>query len=269
MGIFRKALWWGAMVGMHLGTMGWAHEPVFGLGPHTLYQYGLGVEFETQKIHDNWHPTMEILYGVTPNFSATLALPFQRPGKAFPPQPENLVLRGKYRFYKRDMPGASHQAALHGGVIVLPSNGDEAGNSAFPNVFMGLSVGRESRRHYGFVAVRMRWNRQGSATTPRGVLKLDAAYGIRPWLLTYRQPDPVFLVEINVVQRLTSHATAGPSGGRNRTHIFLSPALLFSYRNIMIKAGWKNPLFGGKENLPSDPTREIVLGVEIHFPPFR
>jgi hypothetical protein len=54
------------------------------------------------------------------------------------------------------------------------------------------------------------------------------------------------------------------SGG---TIISLSPGLLFSYRNIMLKAGVKIPIINGLNGSQKLPANEYILGLEFHFPP--
>ena len=128
-------------------------------------------------------------------------------------------------------------------------------------------MGYESRRHYFFASLRYRYNPATSALERGNVLKYDVAYGIRPWLLQYLQPDPVFLVELNgdsMGQNSLSGARDVNSGG---TVLSISPGLLFSYRNIMLKAGVKIPVYNGLKGNQSLPGKLYVLGLEFHFPP--
>ncbi len=235
-----------------------AHEPLFGLGPHTLYEAGYAVESELESQNGTLMNQFELLYGISPDWAVTLALPYTFEtsdiGRA--------VLRSKYRFYRQDLKGASRQAALHAGAVF-----PQEGGFNVTDYFAGLSVGYESRRHYFFASLRYRYNPATSALEPGDVLKYDVAYGIRPWLLQYLQPDPVFLVELNgdsMGQNSLSGARDVNSGG---TVLSISPGLLFSYRNIMLKAGVKIPVYNGLKGNQSLPGKLYVLGLEFHFPP--
>jgi len=223
-----------------------AHEPLFGLGPHTMYKYGIALETEFERFDSVWFNQTEILYGLTADWAVTAAVVNPLQGQnSF----SSLSLRTKYRFYRKDRRGASNQAAIHAGVF-------------FPNTdkfttdyFIGLSYGYESRRHYFFSGLRYRIN----GTLPN-VSRADLAYGIRPWLLEYMQPDPVFLLELN--GWLRGNADALPSV--TTFLLSLSPGLLFSYRNVMFKAGIRLPfLYESKRK----PPYELILGLEYHFPP--
>ncbi len=227
--------------------MNMAHEPLFGLGPHTMYKYGFALESEFEQFDGAWYNTSELLYGITADWAITLAA-------AYPLEtgttPTIWALRTKYRFYREDMPGASKQAALHGGIFLSP---DGAQNRY--DYFLGLSYGYESRRHYFFSGLRYRVNNNIG-----NIARADIAYGIRPWLLEYLQPDPVFLIELNGRTNFAKAAVAESS-----TYVLgFSPGLLFSYRNIMFKTGVMIPfLYDGNIK----PANELIVGLEYHFPP--
>ena len=63
-----------------------AHEPIFGLGPHVIYKGGVGVEVEidgerssgNQKTDEELAIDTEIIYGITSDLAATLIIPGQR-----------------------------------------------------------------------------------------------------------------------------------------------------------------------------------------------
>jgi len=236
-----------------------AHEPLFGLGPHTIYEGGYAFESEIESEAGSLTNQFELLYGVTPDWAITIALPYAFDSNGF----GRSVLRTKYRFYRKDMKGASRQAALHTGII-LPK-GNTLNNVT--DYFAGVSIGYESRRHYFFSSVQYRYNNT-SANLERGnVLKYDVAYGIRPWLLHYLRPDPVFLIEFNgyfMDKNVFNKITIQNSGG---SVLSLSPGLLFSYRNIMLKAGLKIPVYNGLNGKQSAPDITYVAGLEFHFPP--
>ena len=239
---------------------GKAHEPLFGLGPHTIYKYGFALESEVAKNDFGWANKIELLYGVTADWAVTLSLPylFSEPYYGM----GNVVVRTKYRFYRNDMQGASRQAALHGGVSLPSQNKVNA-----VDFFLGASFGYESRRHYFFSGARYIYNSSIDNFKRGNVVLIDAAYGIRPWLLEYLAPDPVFLIEINGSYTGKSYAGIKEVQNTGGMVLSLSPGLLFSYRNIMLKAGVKIPVASALYGEKIIPDNEYILGIEYHFPP--
>jgi len=241
-----------------------AHEPLFGLGPHTIGKYAWAVESEFEKQGDELSNSIEILYGITPNVAITLATPYlfesgEREGGL-----GNITLRGKYRFIRLDSPGASTAFAFHGGVRIRRS---PLVTGPAPNFFVGISFGHESRRHYAFADFR--WIQRNSTDNiqPGGIANLEAAYGIRPWLLEYKQPDLVLLVEFlgEFIGKNQLNGNVIPGSGGQRFSV--APGFLFSIRNVMLKGGIKIPVQQSNALLDEDPT--AVLGIEIHMPPFK
>ena len=238
----------------------YAHEPLFGLGPHTIYKYGYALETEFEKGSEGWANQLELIYGITADWAVTVSVPYLfYPGKQ---GMGNVTIRSKFRFFRNDLPGASKQAALHGGTALPSVNGTDA-----TDFFLGLSYGYESRRHYFFSGMRYRFNGAEGKLKRGNILLLDAAYGIRPWLLEYLQPDPVFLLEINSQWQSKSVNDTQNIEASGGYIISLSPGLLFSYRNIMLKAGVKIPVINGLKNSLIKPDSEYILGLEFHFPP--
>ncbi|KAA3616806.1 MAG: hypothetical protein DWQ03_01450 [Calditrichaeota bacterium] len=240
-----------------------AHEPLFGLGPHTIYEAGYAIETEFEKSDDELVNQLELLYGFTPDWAVTIALPYQFTNDNKNGSLGRLTLRSKFRFYRDDMKGASKQAAIHAG-IQLPTGKNSIDATDF---FAGLSFGYESRRHYFFTSARFRYNRPIDNLERGHVFKYDVAYGIRPWLLEYLQPDPVFLIELTgeIIDQNSLNGVNNPDSGGNL--ISIAPGLLFSYRNIMLKAGIKIPILNGLNGSQKLPGNEYILGLEIHFPP--
>ncbi len=243
-----------------LGRSGMAHEPLFGLGPHTIYKYGYALETEFEKGAEGWQNQLALLYGLTADWAITISFPylFENPISGI----GNIMFRTKYRFYRKDLRDASKQAAIHSGLF-LPSQ--NATNTT--DFFMGVSYGYESRRHYFFSGIRYRFNGTVQNIDRGDVFILDVAYGIRPWLLEYLQPDPVFLLELNGQNQgrfIKNKQQVKDSGGYV---ISLSPGLLFSYRNLMFKTGVKIPLINGLNGSKKLPNKEFVVAFEIHFPP--
>ncbi|MCH7923272.1 MAG: hypothetical protein IH975_09595 [Nitrospinae bacterium] len=149
----------GAAIGLvlFLAPHAGAHEPVFGIGPQTLFQGGIGVEEEWEFIKkgtllkdgdDVSDPqdremrvnvlATEVAYGITSDLTATVALPLVK--KRF----TNIVdgvrrkeiseglgdvgLRMKYRFYRKDeVKARDHWATVVG--VKFPTGSDSETDS--------------------------------------------------------------------------------------------------------------------------------------------
>lgn len=246
-----------------------AHEPLFGLGPHTVGQFGWALESEIEGGDDGWTNHSEILYGLTPDVAVTLAVPYHYSTDVRRPGLGNVVIRGKYRFIRRDILNASNQFALHAGVKLPSGNRENDLGSRSRDFFVGASYGHESRLHYAFSGLRYRVNGSVDDLNPGDVVNLDLAYGIRPWQLEYTDPDPVFLVEL--LARSAGETYRAGIRDRNTGGLTLgiAPGILFSYRNVMLKLGAKYPVSERLNGSQPRSRREFILAIDIHMPPFK
>ncbi|MFQ6676103.1 MAG: hypothetical protein ACE5LH_07125, partial [Fidelibacterota bacterium] len=226
-------------------------------------------ESEFERGDEGWTTNYEILYGLTPDVAITLALPyhystdFRRPGVG------DVVIRGKYRFIRRDILNASDQFAVHTGAKLPSGNRAENLGSGTTDFFVGVSFGHESRVHYAFAGVRYRVNGSLDDLNRGDVMNFDVAYGIRPWQLEYTDPDPVFLVEVlgrSARQTVQAGIRQQNTGGLT---LGVAPGILFSYRNVMLKLGAKLPLLERLNGSQPNPGREFILAIDIHMPPLK
>lgn len=248
---------------------GRAHEPVFGLGPHTLYQYGYAISTEFERREASWIHHLEVIYGVTPDLSVTGVVPYHLGNGGTPAGWGDIVTRMKYRFYRQDRPGSSLQAAVHAGTKFPTGDATTGPGSGFRTMFLGLSFGYESRRHYVFAGLRHLWHGSRDGLQPGNQLIYNAAYGIRPWKLEYYQPDPVLIFEIQGTITRPTRQDGRELGTSGRHLIAAGPALLFSYRNVMLKAGVSMPLRRSTGEASREEKPELVFGLEWHMPPLR
>ncbi len=219
----RKVL----LASLLLPVLSLAHEPIFGLGPGTIFKGGVGIETEYERDGSEDGVATELLYGLTEDISVTFRAfndfnKFQGYGS-----------RVKFRLWKRYMPGTLDALSVIVGVIHSVERDVSYG-------LVGTAIGRESRRWYFFADVRK-----------ADKLYLDGAVGIRPWLTEYLKPDLVLLMELNY-----------ESKGGYRVY-FLSPALFFTYRNLAIKGGIQIPV--EKSERAKGVESRSALSVEVHF----
>ena len=113
-------------------------------------------------------------------------------------------------------------------------------------------------------------------TRPSGdVFKYDIAAGIRPIAAGYEAPDLVVLLELNgtYIRKPTlptSAVLADPNVEplENGNKIGVGPGLIFTYKNIMLKAGLDFILARESKRVPFGDEVEFVLALEQHLSPF-
>ena len=210
-----------------LSSLSFSHEPIFGLGPGTIFKGGVGIETEYERLDRDEGVATEVLYGITEDLSVTLR------GLQTARELSETAIRLKYRVWKRYMPGRIDALSLIGGV-----RRDLEGKVTY--AIAGVAAGMESRRWYLFADVRT-----------AGKLFVDGAVGIRPWLTEYLKPDLVLLTELNYEQKGDFRA------------FFMSPAFFFTYRNVAVKGGVQIPAY--RSDRASHVRERVSFSVEIHF----
>jgi len=260
-----------------------AHEPIFGLGPHTIYQGGVGItagyDLTLRHGDDRVHASrLGLTYGVHEDVSLSLALPYVvLEGDADAHGFGDAVGQVKWRFWKDLAPRVIDSAAL---VLALQAPTGQAETSAGNTGYLlGLTAAREHLRYYVFGTLRYASFTLGLEGKPGDVFLYDLAVGVRPWIPEYEDPDLVLLVELDgaimrpsrsdeheapsgttgtlscpttddprIGSACAAHsagATAVPGSGADGTSYTLSvaPEALLSWRNWMLKVGVQIPLW--------------------------
>jgi len=273
-----------------------AHEPLFSLGPHTIYKGGIGIEFETEllsksgllqngdKISDPKDqvatrlvfPT-EIIYGMTPDLSFTAQIPvvyrvFEQTISGVRKKRSSsglgdIALCSKYRFWRRDTLGVQQSAAVVLG-IKLPTGDDEADlplGTGSTDWLFGLTAEHEGRRLYLFGDLRYRLNTEADNRTEGDLFFYDIAVGFRPILTNYDQLDLVLLMEANGEIAQKDHRAEKEDPDSGGEILWLGPNFLLSYRNLMLKGGIRFPIIQNLNGTQLAADYEGVLAVEVHF----
>ncbi|VAW96134.1 secreted protein [hydrothermal vent metagenome] len=230
----------------------YAHDPIFGIGPHVLFKDGFeaALEVDSAKTGDAKRQGigLEMTYGLTGDWAAGVDLPYEfkefsgknSSGKS------DIAVFTKYRFWREDSLGLQESAAVFLKVITDSADKNKSPdlNKGTTDTILGLTYGSEGRKKYRWASSRYRFNGTNSAGIERGdKILLDLVAGIRPTATGYLEPDTVWLVELNgeIGQRSKQFGVElSNSGG---IEWFISPGLIWTLRNFAIKAGVQIPVY--------------------------
>ena len=242
-------------------TASFAHDPIFGLGPHVVYKEGLEVaaDIAANKAASNKNQELaiEVTYGLSGDWAIGADLPyaFKETANQNSRGASDIALFSKYRFWRKDSLGLQESAAIFIKVITdsAEKNKTPALNKESSDTILGLAYGYESRKNYRWASIRYRINGSNNAGIDRGdILFVDLVGGIRPRQSNYTEADAVWLLEVNgeIAQKSTLNGLAVANSGGNQW--FLSPGLFWTKRNFAIKAGIQIPVIsqlnGSQEN---------------------
>lgn len=255
-----------------------AHEPIFGLGPHTIFKggFGLEMEFEGEKASGGGEGEREyvlkseIIYGITVDLSATLSIPYilERSSINESSGPGDISVRTKYRFWRRDGVGVQDAAAVILGVK-LPTGDDDKTprlGSGSTDYLFALTAARESLKWYYFGDVRYRLNTEGGGGLRAGNgFFVDFAIGIRPWKTDYLRPDLVVIAELNYESRNRDELFGVDVADSGGSRLFLSPSFFLTYRNWALKGGIQFPVDQDLNGNQPESDYRFSLAVETHL----
>ena len=258
------------LLGLIASGLTWAHDPIFGLGPHVVYQGGVEIapEFEWKQRGDEREGelALELTYGITGDWAAGIHIPYtwKDDGDTQSNGIGDVALFTKYRFWRHDTLGVQQSAAL--ALKLHTSTGDSRSDpptgSGSTDLTAGLAYGYESRRWYRWASFRYRFNGENSMGFRRGdKIKLDLVGGVRPWLTGYREPDTVLLLELNLEHGFAHRAHGRELADTGGTEVFVSPGIFWTLRNFAVKAGLQIPVVNGLDGAqpPSDYRAKLVL----------
>lgn len=212
----------------------YAHDPVFGVGPHVLFKDGIEISLAGNRMKSSERQTeteLEIKYGITGDWVAGIGTGYARTESAERSNSGRAPtsISTKYRFWRNDMFTAQESTAVFGKIILNDgrNNGVDLDGKDY---LLGFSYGYEGRKWYRWASARHRFNSDTALGTERpNIWLLDLATGIRFSPTEYLEPDWVWILELN------GEMTKDPSQGGGQW--FVSPGLMWTYRNVAAKAG--------------------------------
>ena len=263
-----------ASVLIGLPSVALAHEPVFSLGPETIYKGGVGVETEVafEKADEERQAALhyEFIYGLTENLALTAVVPHvleKRNGANITDGLGEVALRVKYQFFKRDALGVQDKATLIYGMKFPTGSEDRQpplGSGAVDHLF-GLTFGHESTTWYGFATGRYILRPEAGTREKGDRVLIDVAGGFRPWLRPYKSWDLVVLLETSYEYAGRDQRDGTPLANTGGHRLLSGPTALWSIRNVMVKGGVQLPLWHHLNGNQEETEWRGVLAVEYHF----
>ena len=254
------------------------HGPIFSPGPHTPFKgaYEPHIEYQQERRSGAGQKESEqsltagLGYGLTADWEIRAAIPYVR--KDINGDVEqgagDAVLATKYRFIRIDSPGLQRSLAVHF-QIKLPTGDDDSTprlGSGSTDYLGALSAGYEGRRWYGFASTRYRLNGEGTGGLKKGDRQfLDVTGGVRPWLTGYREPDWVFLLELNWEHAARDELDGKPVVNSGGSEIFASPGIIWTLRNHAIRTGVQVPLTSDLNGTQAESDYRFKIEYEAHY----
>jgi len=259
------------LLALFLSTPAWAHDPVFGLGPHTLFQGGYEIHAGTSReergddIENEY--LLEFKYGITGDWAVGVSAPYldlSGPGVSTTGGGD-VALSTKYRFWRNDQPGVQESAAVSLATVFDTADKAELGGGA-TDVLAGLAYGYESRKWYRWAALRYRRNGTDETGLDRGdKVLLDLVGGIRFRPTGYLEADWVWMLELNGEYTQQSERNGIDLANSGGTEWFVSPGLMWTYRNYAIKTGVQVPVASDLNGNQTETDYRATLEFELHY----
>ncbi len=244
-----------------------AHDPVFGLGPHTLFKGGtevhVGFDRSEAGNRNETVSSLELAYGLTSNWTARIELPYvdRDSGSS---GISDMSIATKYRFWRRDSLGLQESSTVF--LKIKPDTADNDRSSGTTDSILGLAYGYEGRKWYRWTAVRYRFNGETSDNLDRGdKLLIDLVGGIRFKQSAYLEPDWVWMLELNGEKTSKNELNGNRVGDSGGTEWFLSPGLMWTLRNFAIKTGVQFPVVSDLNGNQDESDYRARLEFEWHL----
>jgi hypothetical protein len=228
-------------------TQAWSHDPVFGLGPHVLFKGGVEIapQYHVDKAGDEKEHNLglELTYGLTGDWAAGVEIPYVDRSNVMSSESGqgDISVFTKYRFWRKDSPGL--QQSMTVAAKLNTDSGENGIGTGTTDGILGLAYGYEGRKWYRWAAVRHRFNGENGNGLRRGdKTLLDLVGGIRLKQTGYREPDTVWLLELNGELAQRAELNGAQLANTGGTEWFVSPGIFWTLRNFAVKAGVQIPV---------------------------
>lgn len=232
-----------------------AHEPLYGQGPHVLYKGGFAPGIVFNSGNGFIENEFELHYGLTSNWTIGAAVPFSNEEETF--AVENYIIKSKYRFYTDFSPGSMTQVAAYGGYMF--SNSSTGINA----LLLGVTAGREAIDWYWFASADYTAKFTNSSLKPGNELNYHFTLGYRPFEVSYYEPDLVVFLELLGKYQQKSSLNDNIIGNTDENAWAAAPTFMLTYRNYAIRGGVEFGL--ANSGYIEKPETNFKIGFEVHL----
>ena len=259
----------GLTIGLSLVAQVFAHDPVFSPGPHVLFKGGVELHAELGRAEkgdaSESEQTLALKYGMTGDWLVGVALPYRTHRDVFGRNSGvgDLLVSTKYRFWRQDTLAVQKSVAILIKLKLDSSNSTVSTDAS--DLLLGLTYGYESLKWYRWASARYRFNQNTAGGRRDDRVFIDLAGGYRRQLNGYREPDTVWMLELN-----GEYAPASTLNGLDIDHSggsqwFVSPGVMWTLRNFAIKAGVQIPLYSTLDGHQSSTDYRARVELEWHL----
>ena len=232
-----------------------AHEPIYGNGPHVLFKGGFAPGITLQSGLGFIETEYNLEYGLTTNFTIGTDLFFGNEIRSY--NYNGIKIKGKYRFYTKFKRGSMLQFSALGG-YKFSDGGDSPDLLNF-----GFAAGNETTTFYWFASAVYAGKITNKILKPGDQINYDLTLGYRVTKLSYYKPDLVLFLEFIGKRQFSSvlnGAKIEQSGGDSWA---VAPTLMFTYRNYAIRTGVELGI--GESGYIKRPNTNFRLSIEMHI----
>lgn len=255
-------------------TASYAHDPIFGQGPHVLFKDGfeIATEIHSSKKGNELENEfgLDVKYGITGDWAIGVELPYaiKAEGGGASSGLSDAAISTKYRFWRKDSRALQESAAIS--LKVISDTGDEnispALGTGTTDSVIGLSYGYEGRSWYRWASLRHRQNGTNSAGLKRGSKTLvDFVVGVRPTLTKYSEPDMVYLLELNGELGNSATLNGNTVANTGGDEWFISPGFMWTVKNFAVRGGVQLPVSSDLNGTQDKSDYRIKLSFEWHL----
>lgn len=233
----------------------YAHEPIYGNGPHVLFKGGFAPGITFQSGSGFVENEFNLEYGLMANFTIGTDLFFNNEANSY--NYNGIKLKGKYRFYTKFSRGAMLQFAALGGYKFSKENNK-------PNIVnIGFAAGREAVDWYWFASAVYVGKITNEILKPGDAINYDLTLGYRVTKLSYYKPDLVIFLEFIGKHQFSSKSSNVLINNSSGNSWAVAPTLMFTYRNYALRTGVE---FGiGKSGYIIKPETNFKVSIEMHI----
>ncbi len=250
-----------------------AHGPIFSPGPETIYKDGIEIQLEYYQSKTPSETENELMlglgYGINQDWEIAIELPYSNNSADDVNKSglDNIVLETKYRLWRLNAFGKQDSISGFAKAIIKNSN-NQPQTEATKNTtdyILGLAYGQESLIWQRWASLSYRINGDSDLNIDSAnEIYFDASIGWRAQAPQYYESDTLWMIEINTEYQQSADANNTSLSQNSITEYFMSPGVIWSYRNRSLKGGIQIPIYSDLNNQNKSDYR-FKVALDINF----